>query len=71
MIATPTPILVARGHLLMFEVTVVMPVVGDTEVVAGPLGLVSVGLTLPPVAVARFEPIAVADEAFVADAIPT
>jgi hypothetical protein len=67
---TPAPILVASGHLLMFDVTVVVPVVGDTEVSAGPLGLVSVGLTLPPVAVAGFEPVTAAVGACVNVAMP-
>jgi hypothetical protein len=54
----------------MFDVTVVVPVVGDTEVVAEPLGLVSVGLTLPPVAVAGFEPVTAAVGACVDVAMP-
>ena len=61
---TPAPILVAMGHLLMFVVAVVLPVVGEAEE-----GLVSVGL-LAPVAVALFEPLAVAVGAGVATAIP-
>jgi hypothetical protein len=61
---TPAPILVARGHLPMFVVTVVWLVVGEADV-----GLVSVGL-LAPVAAALFEPLAVAVGAGVATAIP-
>lgn len=69
-IATPTPILVARGHLLMLVATVVIPVVGLTDVVDAPEGFVSVGLLLP-VTVAPFdEPVAEAVGAFVAAAMP-
>jgi hypothetical protein len=68
---TPAPILVANGHLLMFVATVVMPVVGLTDVVEAPDGFVSVGLPLlVVVAVFEFEPLAAAVGAGVAAAMP-
>ncbi len=68
--ATPTPILVARGHLLMLVATVVIPVVGLTDVVDAPEGFVSVGLLLPVTVAAFDEPVAAAVGACVAAAMP-